>query len=101
MSKEKVKSEKRNDTKMMHELERINFEKSMIGEKVKSEKRNDTKVMHELERINFELSMIREQVEGLSYRKSLPKFRFYISHDVARTTLVILAFLVTIKYLFI
>ena len=57
--------------------------------------------MHELERINFELSMIREQVEGINYRKSLPKFRFYISHDVARTTLVILAILVTIKYLFI
>ena len=73
----------------------------MSKEKVKSEKRNDTKVMHELERINFELSMISEQVEGLSYRKSLPKFRFYISHDVARTTIVILAILVTIKYLFI
>jgi hypothetical protein len=73
----------------------------MSKEKVNSEKRNDTKVMHELERINFELSMIREQVEGINYRKSLPKFRFYISHDVARTTIVILAFLVTIKYLFI
>jgi hypothetical protein len=73
----------------------------MSKEKVKSEKRNDTKVMHELERINFELSMIREQVEGINYRKSLPKFRFYINHDVARTTLVILAILVTIKYLFI
>jgi hypothetical protein len=73
----------------------------MSKEKVKSEKRNDTKVMHELERINFEISMIRESIEVLNYRKNLPKFRFYISHDVARTTLVILAFLVTIKYLFI
>jgi hypothetical protein len=73
----------------------------MSKEKVKSEKRNDTKVMHELERINFEMSMISEKVDSLYYRKKLPKFRFYISHDVARTILVILAFLVTIKYLFI
>jgi hypothetical protein len=73
----------------------------MSKEKVKSEKINDKKVMNHLERINFEISMIREQVDVLNYRKSLPKFRFYISHDVARTTLVILAILVTIKYLFI
>jgi hypothetical protein len=73
----------------------------MSKEKVKSEKRNDTKVMHELERINFEMSMISEKVDSLYYRKKLPKFRYYISSDVARTTIVILAFLVTIKYLFI
>jgi hypothetical protein len=73
----------------------------MSKEKVKSEKRNDTKVMHELERINFELSMIKESVEVMNHRKGFPKFRYYISGEVARTTLVILAFLVTIKYLFI
>ena len=73
----------------------------MSKEKVKLEKRNDTKVMHELERINFEMSMISEKVDSLYYRKKLPKFRYYISSDVARTTIVILAFLVTIKYLFI
>jgi hypothetical protein len=73
----------------------------MSKEKKMSEKRNDKKVMNHLERINFEMSMIRESIEVLNYRKSLPKFRYYISHDVARTTLVILAFLVTIKYLFI
>ena len=73
----------------------------MSKTKEMSEKRNDKKVMNHLERINFEMSMIRESVEVLNYRKSLPKFRYYISHDVARTTLVILAFLVAIKYLFI
>jgi hypothetical protein len=73
----------------------------MSKEKVKSEKSNDKKVMNHLERINFEMSMIRESVEVLNHRKNLPKFRYYISHDVARTTIVILAFLVTIKYLFI
>jgi hypothetical protein len=73
----------------------------MSKEKGMSEKRNDKKVMHELERINFEMSTLRESVDVLLYRKSLSKFRFYISHDVARTSLVILAYLVAIKYLFI
>jgi hypothetical protein len=73
----------------------------MSKEKGKLEEKNYKEVMLELERINFEMSMIGEKVDSVYYRKKLPKFRYYISSDVARTTIVILAILVTIKYLFI
>lgn len=68
--------------------------------KGKTKIKKDIKLSDSIDRINFELSMVRESLEVLNYRKSLPKFRFNISSDVARTSLVLLGYLVAIKYIF-
>jgi hypothetical protein len=70
----------------------------MSKEKTKIKKESD--LSNKIDKINFELTMIRESLEVLNYRKSLPKFRFYISSDVARTSMVLLGYLVAIKYIF-
>lgn len=71
-----------------------------MSKKEKTKKEKDSKLSDSIDRINFELSMVRESLEVMNYRKSYPKFRFNISSDVARTSLVILAYLVAMKYIF-